>query len=101
VQQLKRVIDMLWSQSVALVEEQKAALEAGDDAMNQRVGGGKDIMSILLRGNMEASEEDRLPYDQLVAQVNTIVFAETDTTSNAVSRILHTLVTSILKRRRS
>lgn len=47
VQQLKRVIDMLWSQSVALVEEQKAALEAGDDAMNQRVGGGKDIMSIL------------------------------------------------------
>jgi len=86
-QQLKRIVDTLWSKAMAVVEQRKNALENGE-AENQD---GKDIISILLRANMEASEEDRLPYDQLVAQVNTLVFASSDTTSNVLSRLLHTL----------
>ncbi|THH27300.1 hypothetical protein EUX98_g6891 [Antrodiella citrinella] len=85
VQKLKRVIDHLWKKSEDIVEERKAAMESG-------AAGGKDIMSLLLRADMEAAEEDRLPYDELVAQVNTIVFAAVDTTSTSLSRLLHTLV---------
>ncbi|KAI0072733.1 cytochrome P450 [Panus rudis PR-1116 ss-1] len=91
-QELKNIVDIVWNTSVSLVEKRRAAMENGEEAVNQRVGGGKDIMSILLRANMEASEDERLPDDQLIAQVNTIIFAASDTTSNALARILHTLV---------
>jgi len=38
---------------------------------------------------MEASEEDRLPDDQVLGQMSTLTFAGMDTTSNALSRVLH------------
>ena len=38
--------------------------------------------------NMEASEEDRLPEDELIALISTMIFAAMDTTSNALSRLL-------------
>ncbi|THH31934.1 hypothetical protein EUX98_g2240 [Antrodiella citrinella] len=40
---------------------------------------------------MVASAENRLTDDQLVAQVNTMIIAATDTTSNVLSRTLHVL----------
>ncbi|KAH8101909.1 cytochrome P450 [Cristinia sonorae] len=92
VQHLKNVVDTVWNKSIDIVGQRKAALEAGEEAVNAMVGGGKDIMSILLRANMEASDEDRIPDEQLIAQVNTIVFAASDTTSNSLARILYTLV---------
>lgn len=86
VQKLKNIVDILWDKSLTIMAQRKAAMEAGDDAVNQHVGGGKDIMSILRKSNewccvvtaewtitvredIKASEEDRLPYDQLVAQI--------------------------------
>jgi cytochrome P450 len=38
--------------------------------------------------NMEASQEDRLPEDELIALISTMIFAAMDTTSNALSRLL-------------
>lgn len=38
--------------------------------------------------NMEASEADRLPEDELIALISTMIFAAMDTTSNALSRLL-------------
>jgi cytochrome P450 len=40
---------------------------------------------------MNASEEDRLPDDELLGQIATFVFAATDTTSNALARTLEIL----------
>ncbi|TCD70031.1 cytochrome P450-dit2 [Steccherinum ochraceum] len=91
-QQLKNIVDTVWNTSVSVVGRRRAAMERGEQAVNRLVGGGKDIMSLLLQANMDASEEDRIPDEQLVAQVNTIIFAASDTTSNALARILHTLV---------
>lgn len=51
VQKLKNLVDTLWNRSVSLVKERKASLEGGDKAVNERVGGGKDIMSILRQDN--------------------------------------------------
>ncbi|KAH7905033.1 cytochrome P450 [Hygrophoropsis aurantiaca] len=57
-----------------------------DRTSAERVGQGKDIMSILLRANMEADEKDRLPDKELLGQMTTLVFAAMDTTSSALAR---------------
>ncbi|THH09099.1 hypothetical protein EW145_g2244 [Phellinidium pouzarii] len=69
----------------------KMAIKAGDDEVRKQVGKGKDIMSILLKANMEASEEDRLPESEILGQMNSFLFAGHETTTGAVSRILHQL----------
>ncbi|TEB39431.1 cytochrome P450 [Coprinellus micaceus] len=61
---------------------------AEEVAVARRVGRGKDIMSILLRANIEASEEDKLSDDEFARG---FTFAAMDTTSNAMSRTLHLL----------
>nr|VWO98254.1 Non-specific serine/threonine protein kinase (EC [Ganoderma boninense] len=77
--------------SQEIIEEKKAALRMGDDVMLQEVGEGKDLMSICLRANMTASEAERLSDEELIAQMSTFTLAGMDTTSNALSRILHLL----------
>ncbi|OSD05201.1 cytochrome P450 [Trametes coccinea BRFM310] len=77
--------DILRKRSTEIYEEKKAALLRGDEALKQQVGEGKDLMSILLKANMEASEENKLPEEELIGQVSTLTFAAMDTTSNALS----------------
>ncbi|OJT06234.1 Cytochrome P450 3A24 [Trametes pubescens] len=91
VQRMIKISDALHTTSLEIYHEKKAALEKGDEAMKQQVGEGKDIMSVLLRENMVASEEDRLTDEEVVAQVSTLVLAAMDTTSNALARIFSLL----------
>lgn len=71
-----------------ILEAKRAALRAGDEAVKQQVGEGKDIMSILrkfapvspfyfsthitdiVRSNMSTGSEDRLTEEELVAQMS-------------------------------
>ncbi|KAF8199601.1 cytochrome P450 [Pholiota molesta] len=69
----------------------RRALAEGDEAVERQIGQGKDIMSILMRANMEASMEDALTEEELLGQVSTLTFAAMDTTSAALSRILFLL----------
>ncbi|KAJ3534146.1 hypothetical protein NMY22_g7047 [Coprinellus aureogranulatus] len=89
--ELRDVCDLMHETSVEIFDAAKKALEDGGGASSRRVGNGKDIMSILLRANMEAEEQDRLPEHELLAQITTLTFAATDTTSNSLSRIIHLL----------
>ncbi|KAI0689235.1 cytochrome P450 [Cytidiella melzeri] len=91
VQKAIHVIDTLESTSRHVYHGKKAALEKGDETVVHQVGEGKDIMSILLKANTEAAEEEKLSEEELVAQVSTLCFAATDTTSTALARILHLL----------
>ncbi|KAG1761206.1 cytochrome P450 [Suillus occidentalis] len=79
------IVDDMDEASMKVFEEKKPALSAGDDAVLHQVGEGKDIMSILLRANMDASAEDRLPDSELVAQMSTLVFTATHTTAGALA----------------
>ncbi|KAG6883878.1 hypothetical protein C0993_003161 [Termitomyces sp. T159_Od127] len=78
-----------------ILEEKKNALMDGDEALANQIGRAQDLLSILMKANMEASKEDKLPekevLGQLMASIRTLIFAATDTTSNALSRILHVL----------
>ncbi|KAJ3475171.1 hypothetical protein NLI96_g12013 [Meripilus lineatus] len=91
LKRLKTIAEVLESQSREIFHAKKAALAQGEDAVVRQVGEGKDIMSILLRENIAARPEDRLPEEELLGQMNTLVFAAMDTTSNALSHILYLL----------
>ncbi|KAJ3544585.1 hypothetical protein NMY22_g2729 [Coprinellus aureogranulatus] len=79
---LQEKIDIMHKTSVEIFNLKQKAIAEGRDTEQL------DFLSILMRENAKASEEDRLPDDQVIAQITTLVFAATDTTSNAVSRIL-------------
>ncbi|KAF9254641.1 cytochrome P450 [Marasmius fiardii PR-910] len=87
-QQGRRMSEYMWKLSKEILEEKR-------DSVN-RLGkelGGKDILSVLVRENEKASEEDHLDDDELTAQMSTLIFAAMDTTSTALSRILSLLAT--------
>ncbi|GLB40230.1 putative cytochrome P450 family protein [Lyophyllum shimeji] len=93
LRKLRDIIDVVHDTSVEIFEEKKRALEAGDAAVTSDVEEGKDIISIMMKANMQASPEDRLPDKEVLGQMSTLTFAAMDTTSVALSRTLHMLAT--------
>ncbi|KAJ3513699.1 hypothetical protein NMY22_g14961 [Coprinellus aureogranulatus] len=85
------IIDVIADTSKEILDEKKEALRRGDEGLKAQVGRGRDIMSILLKANMSASEEDRLSDDELLGQMSYFPYVQAamDTTSSALSRILH------------
>ncbi|KAF9440306.1 cytochrome P450, partial [Macrolepiota fuliginosa MF-IS2] len=83
VQDMKNIVDIIQETAEDICStKRKAILNGyGDD-------GKKDIISILIRANASAAEEDRLSDDEVQAQVATLTFAAMDTTSSALSRTL-------------
>ncbi|OSD05177.1 cytochrome P450 [Trametes coccinea BRFM310] len=77
--------------SKEILDAKKAALERGDEALKCQVAEGKDLMSLLLRANMNAEAADKLSEDELIGQMSTLTVAAVDTTSSALSMILHLL----------
>ncbi|KAI0718403.1 cytochrome P450 [Cerioporus squamosus] len=86
LRKVKNIIDVLDANARRIVSEKIDVVRRGDDA-----GDGKDILSRLVRANMEASGDDIMSEEEIVGQVSTLVFAATDTTSSAVARILYLL----------
>ncbi|EIN07006.1 cytochrome P450 [Punctularia strigosozonata HHB-11173 SS5] len=91
VQHIRNITATLDEASHEVYQSKKEAIQRGDDAIMHQLGQGKDIMSILLRANLKASDNDRLPEAEVIAQMSTLVFAATDTTTNALSRTLFLL----------
>lgn len=91
IRQLVNIVNIMDTTAKEVFEIKKTALNKGDEAMLAQIGEGKDIMSILLKANLAASEEDSLTESELLAQMNVLIFAAMDTTSSALARILHLL----------
>jgi len=89
--ELRAIVDTLHNTSVEIVETKKKALADGDEALEDQMAKGKDIMSILLRDNMNASPEDHLSDKEMVGQINSLTFAAMDTTSGALTRAISLL----------
>ncbi|KAJ7903501.1 cytochrome P450 [Mycena olivaceomarginata] len=83
------ILDTLYSTAVDIYNSKKTALEAGDEAVSAQIAKGKDIISILMKDNSNASSTERLSEDEIIGQVS--ILAATDTTSSALSRTLHIL----------
>nr|BED42971.1 cytochrome P450 monooxygenase [Trametes versicolor] len=91
VRRMVAISDTMERRSMEIISEKKHALLKGDDALVHQIGEGKDIMSLLLKANMVASDAEKHTDEELVAQMSTFILGGMDTTSNALSRILHLL----------
>ncbi|KAI5116492.1 hypothetical protein M0805_000626 [Coniferiporia weirii] len=88
---MRKVVDTLENSSQSIIRGKKEAIRNGDEAVLTQIGKGKDIMSILLRANSETD----LPESELIGHMSTFIFAGQDTTSSAISRILHLLALNL------
>lgn len=87
--QMVNVIKVLWDTSVKIFEARKRQIEErGEDYQMDREEKSKDILTVLMEGNMTNNPEDQLPDEEIIAQVSTFAFAGMDTTSSATSRLL-------------
>ncbi|RXW17120.1 hypothetical protein EST38_g8727 [Candolleomyces aberdarensis] len=89
--ELRDIIDVIYDTSITIYDSKKEAFAKGDGKVTDQVGGGKDILSILMRANMEAAAEDKCPESEVIAQMSTLIFSAMDTTANALARVLHLL----------
>ncbi|KAF5313458.1 hypothetical protein D9611_008461 [Ephemerocybe angulata] len=90
-QRVKDIVDVMSHTSEIIFEAKKEALRLGPEVLESQVGRGKDIITGLLKANMTAAEEDRLPDEELLGQISTLTFAGMDTTSNTMARIFYEL----------
>ncbi|KAJ7667274.1 cytochrome P450 [Mycena rosella] len=89
LRRLCNLVDTTHTETAQLVAERKAAIQSGELYVKEDA---KDIMSLLIsvKSNMSAGDAIHLA-DELVASTAMIIFAATDTTSGALSRIFHIL----------
>ncbi|KAG6876197.1 hypothetical protein C0993_004968 [Termitomyces sp. T159_Od127] len=69
---LRAVRDMvdIWDRTTKQIfEEKQKALMEGDQALASQIESAKDLLSILMKANMEASEEDKLPEKEVLGQM--------------------------------
>jgi len=81
------IVDVMHKHSTEVYKSKKSTLFEKDGLFNDH-GEVKDLLSLCMKANNSLLPEDRLPEDELLSETNTILFAGTDTTSSALSRIL-------------
>ncbi|THH06777.1 hypothetical protein EW145_g3848 [Phellinidium pouzarii] len=87
VRDIRRITKTMEESSRSILRGKREAIEKGDKATLAQVGSGKDIMSVLLKANADTNLSD----EDLLGHMSTFVLAAHDTTTSAVSRILHVL----------
>ncbi|KXN84323.1 Cytochrome P450 3A16 [Leucoagaricus sp. SymC.cos] len=91
VRDLTDVVDIMHSTSLDIIKAKQEAMASPHPEVAAEIASKKDIISILMRANAVASEEERMSDEEVVGQVATLVFAGMDTTSSALARTLQLL----------
>ncbi|KAJ7475711.1 cytochrome P450 [Mycena latifolia] len=86
---VRDIFDTMYETAVGIYHIKKDALKKGDEAVSAQTASGKDIISILMKDNSNASSTDRLSEDEILGQVRTLT--RYSATSAALSRTLHLL----------
>ncbi|CAE6364085.1 unnamed protein product [Rhizoctonia solani] len=87
---LKNVADTMHNTAANIMKHKREALESG--SLGLGVAGGKDMMTGLLKRNLEITPKDQMSDEELLSQVNGLLFAAHDTTSSALSGTIDLLV---------
>ncbi|KAJ7072872.1 cytochrome P450 [Mycena amicta] len=77
-----KVVDVIFNTAVSIYREMRT-VEIDDDDDEER----RDVMSVLLKANKQATADDRLAEYEVISQMGTLTAAANDTTPNALSRI--------------
>ncbi|PPR04155.1 hypothetical protein CVT24_010715 [Panaeolus cyanescens] len=91
LREARDIADSLHRSALEIFEVKRKALFDGDKETTQQFTQGRDILSILMKLNMEAPEEDKISDEELYGQIATFTFAGMDTTANALGRALWAL----------
>ncbi|TFK38830.1 cytochrome P450 [Crucibulum laeve] len=89
VQKVKEMSDVMHETAQKILQEKRDLInvEGGLKPGSQ----AKDIISVLLRANANAKGDEQLTDTELTGQMTVLIFGAQDTTSSALSRILHIL----------
>ncbi|VDC04668.1 unnamed protein product [Peniophora sp. CBMAI 1063] len=85
------IVDTLYRTSRDLWESKKAELIGGNMMLREAVEHSDDLLGVLLGEGATSRMGPGLPEEELLSQLNTLVLAGVETTSNALCRILHLL----------
>ncbi|KAJ6618197.1 cytochrome P450 [Mycena sp. CBHHK59/15] len=88
---LRDMVDLMDNTAREILQGKKIALQRGDLESKENMETGNDLMSIMLRNNMDADGTLQLTDGELLAQTSAIIFAAMDTTSSALTRLVHLL----------
>ncbi|GAB1525918.1 hypothetical protein RhiTH_009084 [Rhizoctonia solani] len=88
-QQLKKAADVMDKMANEIYVKKKESLANG--TLDSEIAAGNDIISMLLKQNKVVSPEEQMTEEEIISQVNGLVFAGHDTTSGALARTLHLL----------
>ncbi|CAE6403032.1 unnamed protein product [Rhizoctonia solani] len=89
VRRMKNVADTMHKTAVEILKRKREALDNG--TLDSEVAAGRDIMTTLLRHNLMVAPQDQMTDEEVLAQVNELVFAGNDSTSSALSRTIDLL----------
>ncbi|KAG6843220.1 hypothetical protein H0H93_001830 [Arthromyces matolae] len=67
---MRDVIDDLHRTATEIFETKQRALKEGDEALANQVDQAKDLISILMKANMAATDEDKLSDSEVLAQAS-------------------------------
>ncbi|THH32685.1 hypothetical protein EUX98_g1502 [Antrodiella citrinella] len=85
------IVDTLENKSKEILAQKRALLAQGDGALEQQVGEGKDIMTVLLKENMHASGDEKMSDTEILGHMTALIFAAMETTSGALAHTLQVL----------
>ncbi|CAE6442879.1 unnamed protein product [Rhizoctonia solani] len=89
VHQLQKDINIMDKMSTEIYTQKKQALANG--TLDSEIAAGNDIISMLLKQNEIVSPDEQMTEEEILAQVNGLIFAGHDTTSGGLARTLHLL----------
>ncbi|PIL23630.1 cytochrome P450 [Ganoderma sinense ZZ0214-1] len=92
LREMKALSNTLHTASKLVLAQRLEDLQRANEDMYDG-GGGKDLMTFLLKENATSSDIDTLSDSDLLGQMSLMLLAGTDTTSTTISRVLEMLAT--------
>ncbi|KAG6916982.1 hypothetical protein DXG01_004411, partial [Tephrocybe rancida] len=93
IQKVKGMSDVMHETALEILRRKRKDIVQEIEAESPEASAAKDIISVLLRANNQATASEKLSEAELTGQMTVLIFGAQDTTSSALSRILHLLST--------
>ncbi|KAJ3981430.1 cytochrome P450, partial [Lentinula detonsa] len=88
---LQDLVDSLNDTSRNILEEKKQTLNEKNNDLSGQIGQGKDITTLLMKAVASDQAESWMSDEEILGQMNVLLFAGTDTTGTVMSRCLQEL----------
>ncbi|KAI0055532.1 cytochrome P450 [Artomyces pyxidatus] len=86
-----RILDIMHVSAQRLFDAKSVLLAEGEAGLASQVGGGNDIVSVLMKTTVSAESGSQVPDEEIMAQMLTLLGAATETISNTMLRIAYLL----------